>query len=120
MDKWLNDWWNIYKLIKQLELLDIQGYRLYCNFIQAIKPIFFSFVGVLKVNLIYKEQKNKDALSIINLIEEFKEYYYIQQVSLTIITTANYFVFTTFQNNINSNTNSNLIWHKKYICGFIY
>jgi hypothetical protein len=56
----------------------MQGYRLYYDFIQVIKPISFSFVGVLKLSLIYKEQKNKSVPSIINLIEKFKEYYCMQ------------------------------------------
>ena len=44
---------------------------------QAIKPISSSFIGALEVDLIYKEQKNKEALSIIDLIKEFKEHYYM-------------------------------------------
>ena len=78
INKWLNSWRNIYKLTEQLELLDIQGFKVYYNFIRAIKPISFSFTGVLEVDLIRKEWKDKDALFIINLIKEFKEYYYIQ------------------------------------------
>ena len=93
IDKWLNSWWNIYKLIKQLELPDIQGFRAHYNFIWAIKPISSSFAGVLEVDLIRKEQKDKDAPSIIDLIEEFKEHYHIQQAAPT--TTANNSTFVT-------------------------
>jgi len=42
-----------------------------------IKPISSSFVGVLEVNLIRKERKDKAALPITNLIKEFKEHYRI-------------------------------------------
>ena len=97
-----------------MELPDIQGYRPHYDFIWAIKPISFSFAGALKVNLIRKECKNKDALSIIDLIEEFKEHYRMQQASPS--TTANHSAFSTFQNN----TNSNSTWHKKCICGFTH
>ena len=45
------------------------------------------------MDLIRKEQKDEDALSIINLIKEFKEHYYIQQASSTL--TANNSVFVT-------------------------
>ena len=55
----------------------MQGYRLYYDFIQAIRPIASTFMGALEVNLIRREWKDKDALSIIQLIEEFKEHYYI-------------------------------------------
>ena len=72
----------------------MQGFRVHYNFIQVIKPISFSFVGVLEVDLIKKKWKNKDALSIIDLIEEFKEHYYIQQVAST--TTANHSAFVIF------------------------
>ena len=78
INKWLNNWRNVYKLIEQLKLPDVQGFRVYYNFIWAIKPIFFSFAGALEVDLIRKERKDKDALSIIELIEEFKEHYCIQ------------------------------------------
>jgi len=61
-----------------LELLDVQGFRPYYNFIQAIKAISFSFVGALEVDLIRKEQKNEEALFIIDLIKEFKEHYHMQ------------------------------------------
>ena len=61
-----------------MELLDIQGFRVYYDFVQAIKPISSSFAGVLEVDFIRKEWKDKDALFIIDLIEEFKEYYYMQ------------------------------------------
>ena len=71
----------------------MQGYRLYYNFVQAIKPISFSFAGALEVDLIRKKQKNKDALSIINLIKKFKEHYHIQQALST--STANNSVFAT-------------------------
>ena len=50
---------------------------------QSIKPISSSFAGALEVDLIRKERKNKEALSIIDLIKEFKEHYRIQQVVLT-------------------------------------
>ena len=33
IDKWLNSWRNIYKLVKQLELPDVQGYRLHYDFV---------------------------------------------------------------------------------------
>ena len=56
----------------------MQGFRLYYDFVRAIKPISSSFVGALEVDLIYKERKNKKALSIIDLIEEFKEHYRMQ------------------------------------------
>jgi hypothetical protein len=78
INKWLNSWRNIYELAEQLKLLDVQGYRLYYDFIQAIKPISSSFVGALEVDLIRKERKDKDVPSIIDLIEEFKEHYYMQ------------------------------------------
>ena len=61
----------------------MQGFRLYYNFVQAIKPISSSFAGVLEVDLIRKERKNEDAPSIINLIKEFKEHYRMQQVVST-------------------------------------
>ena len=54
----------------------MQGFRVYYNFIQVIKPISFSFAKVLKVDLIRKEWKDEAALSIIKPIKEFKEYYY--------------------------------------------
>ena len=124
INKWLNSQWNIYKLTEQLKLLDIQGFKAYYNFIQAIKPISFSFTGVLKVDLIQKEQKDKDAPFIINLIKEFKEYYCIQQAAPT--TTTNNFVFATLQNNtdfnsnFNSNSSSNLRWNKECVYGYKY
>jgi len=31
--KWLNNWRNVYKLAEQLKLLDVQGFRLYYNFV---------------------------------------------------------------------------------------
>jgi hypothetical protein len=114
MDKWLNDWRNIYKLAEQLELPDVQGYRPHYDFVRAIKPISSSFAGALEVNLIRKERKNKAAPSIIDLIEEFKEHYRMQQASTT--TTANHSAFATLENNSNSNST----WHKKCICGFTH
>ena len=78
-----------------MELPDVQGFRPYYNFVQAIKPISSSFAGALEVDFIRKEQKDKDAPSIIDLIEEFKEHYRMQQVSSTTTTTANYSAFTT-------------------------
>jgi hypothetical protein len=80
-----------------LELPDIQGYRPHYDFIRAIKPISSSFAGALEVNLIRKERKNKDAPSIIDLIEEFKEHYRMQQAAPT--TTANHSAFVTLQDN---------------------
>ena len=62
---------------------------------QAIKPISSSFIGALEVDLIYKERKNKEALFIIDLIKEFKEYYCILQVVLTSTTPTNNSAFTT-------------------------
>ena len=96
MDKWLNDWRNIYKLAEQLELPDVQGYRPHYDFVRAIKPISSSFAGALEVSLIYKERKNKAAPSIIDLIEEFKEHYRIQQTASPTTTTANHLAFATF------------------------
>ena len=93
INKWLNSQRNVYKLAEQLELLDIQGFRPYYDFVRVIKPISSSFVGVLEVDLIRKEWKNKDALSIINLIKEFKEHYRMQQASST--TAANSSAFAT-------------------------
>jgi ERCC4-related helicase len=93
IDKWLNSWRNVYKLAEQLELLDVQGFRPHYDFVRAIKPISSSFVGALKVDLIRKERKNKDALSIIDLIKEFKEHCCIQQASST--STANNSAFAT-------------------------
>ena len=76
-----------------MELPDVQGFRPHYNFVQAIKPISSSFAGALEVDLIRKERKNKGALSIINLIKEFKEHYRIQQASST--STANNSAFAT-------------------------
>ena len=45
---------------------------------RVIKPISSSFVGALEVDLVRKERKDETALSIINLIKEFKEHYRIQ------------------------------------------
>src|SRR6266550_3699994 len=117
--KWLNNWRNIYKLTEQLKLPDIQEYRPHYNFVQAIKPISSSFAGALEVDLIRKERKEKPAPSIIDLIEEFKEHYRMQQASST--STANNSAFATLGNS-NSNTdsnnsNSNSKWNKIYICG---
>ena len=78
IEKWLNNWRNVYKLAEQLEFPDVQGFRAHYNFVQAIKPISSSFAGALEVDLIRKEWKDKDALSIIKLIKEFKEHYRIQ------------------------------------------
>ena len=77
IEKWLNSWRNVYKLAEQLELLDVQGFRPYYDFVQAIKPVSSSFIGALEVDLIRKERKDKEVLSIIDLIEEFKEHYRI-------------------------------------------
>jgi len=77
IEKWLNNWRSVYKLVEELELPDVQGFRPHYNFIWAIKPISSSFAGALEVNLIRKERKDKEAPSIINLIKEFKEHYRI-------------------------------------------
>ena len=53
----------------------MQGFRPHYNFVQTIKPISSSFAGALEVDR--KEYKDKVALSIINLIKEFKEHYRI-------------------------------------------
>ena len=74
----MNNWWNVYKLAKQLDLPDVQGFRPYYDFMRAIKPISSSFVGALEVDLIRKERKDEEALSIIDLIKEFKEHYRMQ------------------------------------------
>jgi hypothetical protein len=99
---------------------------------QAIKPISSSFAGALEVDLIRKERKNEEALSIIDLIEEFKEHYRMQQVVSTSTTPANSSAFATLQNNSNSNSNSdsnpnsngnsnsNSRWNKKCICGLVH
>ena len=92
--KWLNSWRNIYKLAKQLDLLDIQGFRAHYNFVRAIKPISSSFAGALEVDLIRKKRKDETAPSIINLIKEFKEHYRMQQVVST-STPANSSTFAT-------------------------
>ena len=76
-----------------MELLDVQGFRAYYNFVRAIKPISSSFTGVLEVDLIQKERKDEDAPSIIDLIKEFKEHYRMQQAAPT--TTANNSAFAT-------------------------
>jgi len=75
INKWLNNWRNVYKLAEQLKLPDVQEFRPHYNFIWAIKPISSSFAGALEVDLIRKERKDEDAPSIINLIKEFKEHY---------------------------------------------
>jgi len=67
-----------------LELLDVQGFRPHYDFIQAIKAISSSFAGALEVDLIRKERKDEKAPSIIDLIEEFKEHYCMQQASSTL------------------------------------
>ena len=123
IDKWLNSWRNIYKLAEQLELPDVQGFRPHYDFVQAIKPISFSFAGVLEVNLIWKEWKDKATLSIIDLIEEFKKHYRMQQIASS-TTTANNSVFATLQSNLNPNSDSNNNFnskrHKKCIYGLIH
>ena len=43
----------------------------------AIKRICASSAGAIEVDLIRKERKDKAALSIIDLIKEFKEHYRI-------------------------------------------
>ena len=53
----------------------MQGFRLYYDFIRAIKPISSSFARVLEVDLIRKERKDEEAPSIIDLIKEFKEHH---------------------------------------------
>ena len=77
-----------------MELLNVQGYRLHYDFIQAIRPIAPTFAGALEANLIRREGKDKDLPSIIQLIEEFKEHYRIQQVVST-SSTANNSAFVT-------------------------
>ena len=72
----------------------MQGFRLYYNFVQAIKLISSSFIGALEVDLIYKERKDEEVPSIINLIKKFKEHYRMQQVAPS-ATTANSSVFAT-------------------------
>ena len=71
----------------------MQGFRAHYNFIWAIKPISSSFAGALEVDLIRKERKNEDALSVVDLIKEFKEHYHMQQAAPT--TTANHSAFVT-------------------------
>ncbi len=94
VDKWLNSWRNAYKLAEQLELPDVQGYRPHYDFIQAIRPIAPTFAGALEANLIRREGKDKDPPSIIQLIEEFKEHYRMQQAAST-SSTANNSAFAT-------------------------
>jgi len=72
----------------------MQGYRPHYDFVQAIKPISSSFAGALEVDLIRKERKDEAAPSIINLIEEFKEHYRMQQAASS-TTTANNSAFAT-------------------------
>jgi len=79
-----------------LEIPDVQGFRPHYDFIRAIKPISSSFAGALEVDLIRKERKDENAPSVIDLIEEFKEHYRMQQASPT--TTANHSAFATLQN----------------------
>ena len=93
--KWLNNWRNVYKLAEQLKLPDVQGYRPHYDFVQAIKPISSSFAGALEVDLIRKERKDEDAPSIIELIEEFKEHYRMQQAASSSTSTANNSAFAT-------------------------
>ena len=98
----------------------MQGYRPHYDFVRAIKPISSSFAGALEVDLIRKERKDEDAPSIIDLIEEFKEHYRMQQASST---TANSSAFATLQGNSNSdadsnsNSSSNSRWYKECIYG---
>jgi len=101
-----------------LDLPDVQGFRPHYDFVRAIKPISSSFAGALEVDLIRKERKGKAAPSIIDLIEEFKEHYRMQQASSN--TTANHSAFATLQGNSDSNSNSNSKPHKKCICGFAH
>jgi len=122
INKWLNNWRNVYKLAEQLKLPDVQGFRPHYDFVQAIKSISSSFAGVLEVDLIRKEQKNKAAPSIIDLIEEFKEHYRMQQAASS-ATPANNSAFATLGNSnsnsdSNSNSNSDSKWNKECICGF--
>ena len=77
-----------------MDLPDIQGFRAHYDFVRAIKPISSSFAGALEVDLIRKERKDETALSIIDLIKEFKEYYRMQQVASS-STTANSSAFAT-------------------------
>ena len=101
----------------------MQGFRPYYNFVQAIKLISSSFAGALKVDLIYKERKDEEAPSIIDLIEEFKEYYRTQQVASS-ATTANSSAFVTLGNsNTNlddGNSNSNSRRRRPCICGLMH
>ncbi len=117
IEKWLNNWRNVYKLAEQLKLPDVQGFRPHYDFVRAIKPISSSFAGALEVDLIRKERKDKAAPSIIDLIEEFKEHYRMQQQASS-ATTANHSAFVTLQGNSDSNSNSKL--HKKCICGLVH
>ena len=71
-----------------MELPDVQGFRPHYDFVRAIKPISSSFAGALEVDLIRKERKEEAALSIIDLTEEFKEHYRMQQTVFP-TTTAN-------------------------------
>ena len=78
------------------------------------------------MNLIRKKGKDKDLLSITQLIEKFKEHYRMQQAAPT-SSTANNSAFATLQGNSNSNTDSNgnsnsnsssnSKWHRKCIYG---
>ena len=103
----------------------MQGFRPYYNFVQAIKLISSSFAGALKVDLIYKERKDEEAPSIIDLIKKFKEHHHMQQVASS-ATTANSSAFATLGNSNtnlndgNSNSNSNLRQRRPCICGLIY
>ena len=74
----MNNWRNVYKLTEQLDLLDVQGFRAYYDFVRVIKSVSSNFVGAIEVDLIRKERKDEAVLSIIDLIEEFKEYYRMQ------------------------------------------
>ena len=129
IEKWLNSWRNVYKLAEQLELPDVQGFRPHYDFVRAIKPISSSFAGALEVDLIRKERKDDAAPSIIDLIEEFKEHFRMQQIASS-TSTANNSAFATLQGNSNSNSNSNSDpngssnsnsrWHKECICGLVH
>ena len=88
-----------------MDLLDVQGFRPHYDFMRAIKPISSSFAGALEVDLIRKERKDEEAPSIIDLIEEFKEHYRMQQAVSA--TSANSSAFATLQGNSNTNLDSN-------------
>jgi len=104
-----------------LDLPDVQGFRPHYDFVRAIMPISSSFAGALEVDLIRKERKDKAAPSIIDLIEEFKEHYRMQQAASS-ATPANNSAFATLGNlnsnlDSNGNSNSNSKWNKICVCG---